>query len=637
MNVKRIPTMRTPQWVLLAAVALSTVVLAAPGSNTPWNRLTTSDASTATPRHEAASVEVGGKLYLLGGRSERPVEVFDPATQSWRVIGPAPLEINHFQPVVLGTKIYLVAAFTGGYPNETNVPDVHVFDTATETWSTDGVIPVDRRRGGAAAVIFGGKIYIVGGNNMGHNGGAVSWFDRFDPATGEWDILDDAPNARDHMQAALVGDKLIVVGGRQSTQPNPFINTVSATDIYDFTTGTWSSGLDIPTDRAGAMTIAAGSEVIVAGGEVDQVTQGLKTVEAYHVPTNTWRSLMDMNDGRHSGGGSVIGDTFHIVSGSPNRGGGQFDSHETLALNLNADLDSDGDGLSNQDEIDVYDTDVNNPDTDGDGLDDGDEVDLGTLPNVVDTDEEGLNDGEEVNTHGTNPLSSDTDSDGVDDHAELTVHQTNPLNADSDNDGLNDGAEINTHATNPLDADTDADGVDDLAELTVHLTDALNADSDSDGLNDGEEVNTHSTNPLSTDTDLDGVDDNAELTVHQTDPLNADSDNDGLNDGAEINTHGTDPLLIDTDLDTLSDAAEVNEHQTNPLSDDSDSDGLADAAELTVGTNPLDADSDDDGILDGDDDSPLPEASSGGGGISFAFVLILLVACMRQNNVKLKH
>ena len=370
--------------------------------------------------------------------------MYDPTTRSWRVIGPAPLEIHHFQPVVLGSEIYLVAAFTGPYPNETNVPDVHVFDTATETWSTNGVVPIDRRRGGAAAVNYGGKIYIVGGNNNGHNGGAVNWFDEFDPVTGTWTVLPDAPNARDHMQAALVGDKLVVVGGRQTTLPNPFINTISATDIYDFTTGTWSSGVDMPTDRAGAVTVTVGAEVIVAGGEVDQVAQALKTVEAYHVPTNSWRALQDMNDGRHSGGGSVLGDEFHVVSGSPNRGGGQIDSHETLALDIANGLDSDGDGLDDEDEINVYNTDLNNPDTDGDGLEDGDEVDRGTLPNVIDTDEEGLNDGEEVNIHGTDPLSADTDTDGVDDHAELTVHNTDPLNADSDNDGLTDGVELET-------------------------------------------------------------------------------------------------------------------------------------------------------------------------------------------------
>ncbi|MET0212727.1 MAG: hypothetical protein ABW292_06980, partial [Vicinamibacterales bacterium] len=53
-------------------------------------------------------------------------------------------------------------------------------------------------------------------------------------------------------------------------------------------------------------------------------------------------------------------------------------------------------------------------DTDFDGLLDNDEVGLGTNPLEVDTDGEGLWDGEEVNTRGTDPLKVDTDGDGVD-------------------------------------------------------------------------------------------------------------------------------------------------------------------------------------------------------------------------------
>ncbi|NNC87914.1 MAG: hypothetical protein HKN82_05575 [Akkermansiaceae bacterium] len=68
--------------------------------------------------------------------------------------------------------------------------------------------------------------------------------------------------------------------------------------------------------------------------------------------------------------------------------------------------DSDGDGLSDQDEIRIHGTDPNNPDTDGDGL----------------------LDGQEVNDTGTDPLNPDTDGDGCDDGAELNGG-TDPLDA----------------------------------------------------------------------------------------------------------------------------------------------------------------------------------------------------------------
>jgi hypothetical protein len=65
-------------------------------------------------------------------------------------------------------------------------------------------------------------------------------------------------------------------------------------------------------------------------------------------------------------------------------------------------IDSDGDGLSDEDEA-VMATDVVNPDTDADGLNDGEEVNIyGTDPLKPDTDGDSYLDGEEVKG-GYNP------------------------------------------------------------------------------------------------------------------------------------------------------------------------------------------------------------------------------------------
>ena len=46
--------------------------------------------------------------------------------------------------------------------------------------------------------------------------------------------------------------------------------------------------------------------------------------------------------------------------------------------------DTDGDGVTDGDEVNIYGTDPLNPDSDGDGIDDGDEIDLGVDPNTND-------------------------------------------------------------------------------------------------------------------------------------------------------------------------------------------------------------------------------------------------------------
>lgn len=405
-------------------------------ANTPWQSVTIANGVTATPRHEAHAVSVDGKIYLMGGRGQRPVEMYDPVTNTWRNLGDAPLEMHHFQPVVVGPKIYAIAAFTCCYPDETSVDDIHVFDTRTEQWSIEGSMPAGRLRGSAAAVVWQGDIYILGGNTMGHNGGAVAWFDRFDPQTGNWQEMPDAPGARDHFSAVVIDGQLVAAGGRTTTQPNPFINTIAATHIYDFATGVWRVGADIPNPRAGTVAVGAGDELIVAGGESGTRRAAYAETEAYDVNTNRWRSLQPLLTARHSGGAALVGSTWHLVAGNLQRGGGQETSdHETLELNV--EQDQDNDGLSDVDETTIHGTDPALADTDSDGALDGDEVDAGSNPLDSDTDDDGLSDGDELNVYNTNPLLVDTDGDTLSDAAEITAG-TDPLKSDSDDDGLTD-------------------------------------------------------------------------------------------------------------------------------------------------------------------------------------------------------
>ena len=116
--------------------------------------------------------------------------------------------------------------------------------------------------------------------------------------------------------------------------------------------------------------------------------------------------------------------------------------------------DDDEDGVLNFLE-EMYHTDPQNPDTDGDGLTDYEEMAVtGTDPTLADTDGNGTSDGEE-----------DLDGDGLTNSQELHEYNTNPIAIDSDGDGISDGEEVNTHHTDPNNTNTDGDGRDDDWEV----------------------------------------------------------------------------------------------------------------------------------------------------------------------------
>lgn len=151
--------------------------------------------------------------------------------------------------------------------------------------------------------------------------------------------------------------------------------------------------------------------------------------------------------------------------------------------------DSDRDGMPDWWELLHFDGFTNalaGADADEDGLSNLEEYVYGTDPFALDTDGEGLSDGDEVNVHNTDPLNPDMDEDGLSDWKEVEIG-SNPDNPDTDDDGLPDGWEF-LHILNILVADANGDPDDDgLANLQEYLrgTNPGNPDTDGDGISDG--------------------------------------------------------------------------------------------------------------------------------------------------------
>jgi len=328
--------------VLLPLMAVFVMSQACVTQETPsegggWSTLSTNGNLTA--RHETAMVAFDGKAYLFGGRGIKPVEEFDPATNTWRQLGPTPLEIHHFQPVVYGDRIYVMTAMTGEYPKETPIETIYIFDPKRDAWEKGPAVPEHRRRGGAGTVVHDGRIYMAAGIIDGHTSGTVPWFDEFDPKTGTWRELPDAPHARDHFPAISAGGRLYLVGGRNTSYHTPdnfmafFEAVIPEVDAYNFATGKWRTleeGLSVGTAAGGLVELDG--DIYYFGGESEEKLAHDLT-QRLDVETGAWELTAPLQRGRHGAGSAVIDGKIYVAAGSGGRGGGpELSSTEVFTL-----------------------------------------------------------------------------------------------------------------------------------------------------------------------------------------------------------------------------------------------------------------------------------------------------------------
>lgn len=309
---------------LVFALLFLTLIYLPSLSAQSWKSYSAKDGSRPVARHEAAFVQVGDFFYLLGGRGIRPVSIYDIKKDTWTEGAKPPVEIHHFQPVVYDDKVYIICALTGGYPGETPLPNVIIYDPATDTWSEGATIPEHRRRGSAGLSVYKDKIYVACGIKDGHRGDHKTWLDVYDPKSDTWEELPDAPRARDHFQATVVKNKLYLLGGRRSNAPdNVFNDLENKVDVFDLKKKSWSTlSNELPTGRAGLfLTVVPKRKIVVLGGETGNQQLAHSEMEVLNTKNGNWESWPAMIQGRHGTGAILHDNTIYVASGCGNRGG----------------------------------------------------------------------------------------------------------------------------------------------------------------------------------------------------------------------------------------------------------------------------------------------------------------------------
>jgi len=180
-----------------------------------------------------------------------------------------------------------------------------------------------------AAVVVGGRIYVVGGFDASNR--PLNTVEVYDPATRGWSACANMPTPRGLLAAVDVGGKLFAIGG---TWTGP--DTLAAVEMYDPETDTWTRKADLATPRNALSASVVDGKVYAIGGwgaapppggwatltdrsaaedYVHTAVKDFSTVEVYDPLTDTWTSAVDMPTPRSHMSTSVIDGVIYAVGG----------------------------------------------------------------------------------------------------------------------------------------------------------------------------------------------------------------------------------------------------------------------------------------------------------------------------------
>jgi len=215
-------------------------------------------------------------------------------------------------------KVYAI----GGQTTESSEPDkagfvdtVYEYDPAANKWTARASMPT--RRGGGAAAVVDGKIYVAGGRPPGGADFAV-----YDPKADRWTTLPNLPTQRNHLAADAIDGKIYVVGGR--FEGGFRSQRTDAVEVFDPKTNQWSKRHSMLRPRGGVNGIAANGCFHLFGGEGNpEHPYGIYADHDYYNPvTDAWTHLEDMPIAVHGVTGmAFIKGLVHLTGGGTAQGG----------------------------------------------------------------------------------------------------------------------------------------------------------------------------------------------------------------------------------------------------------------------------------------------------------------------------
>ena len=265
-----------------------------------------------TARQNMDSTVLDGTIWVVGGLAagstpSRKIEGYDPVINDWKAGPDLPLRLHHEIAVTYKGELVVIGGWIPKGSDPSAEVSRRVFALRDGRWVN--LPSLDKPRAAAAAAVVGDRIVVVGGQA---NDRLVDTTEVFDGK--RWTSGKSIPTPREHLAAVSDGHYLYAVGGRALS---PDKNS-SALERYDPAGDRWQKLPDMPTARGGLGAAIVDGHLFALGGE--SATGVFGDVESYSIAAGKWSTAPAMKTPRHGIAVEAIGRSLYALGGAPRPG-----------------------------------------------------------------------------------------------------------------------------------------------------------------------------------------------------------------------------------------------------------------------------------------------------------------------------
>lgn len=280
-----------------------------------WNGTSwTSLGITGITGNSTEAVTLGTGQVLVRSDGSLQARLYDPATNTWLDAGTQTVARSFPSMTLLANGKVLLA---GG----SNESSAELYDPVTRTWTATGSMSAPRRAH-AAVLMKDGRVMVASGFN---SGGEVPGAEIYDPAAGTWSAAAPPLTPRHYASLTLLPDmpsqssgRLLLSGGLGTA------GALAVAEIYSPTQNTWTATGLLNLSREGMMgsplghaTVLPSGKVWAAGGSGEGVSR--KTTELYDQTTGTWTSDDVIAEARENGTATLLPSGEVLLAGGNER------------------------------------------------------------------------------------------------------------------------------------------------------------------------------------------------------------------------------------------------------------------------------------------------------------------------------